>query len=117
MARRGGKRAGAGRPKGAASRFSEASRIKAAADGITPLEFMLAVLRDEELDRPTRMDAAKAAAPYMHSRLEAVQHSGDPENPVNMVSRIERAIIDPSSQDAEDSDAASVPSVNGEGKI
>jgi hypothetical protein len=40
----------------------------------------------------------------MHARLESVKHSGDPESPVEIFSRIERVIIDdsPSDTDAED---------------
>ncbi len=79
---RGGTRQGAGRPQGAANKFSEAAREIAASEGITPLEYMLAILRDTNLPREHRMDAAKAAAPYMHSRLESVKHSGDEDNPV-----------------------------------
>ncbi|MEH2501228.1 hypothetical protein V1290_000039 [Bradyrhizobium sp. AZCC 1578] len=37
---------------------------------------MLGLMRNEELDRETRLDAAKSAAPYVHARLAAVEHSG-----------------------------------------
>ena len=36
--------------------------------GLTPLEFMLAVVRDEELPARTRAAMAIAAAPYVHSK-------------------------------------------------
>jgi hypothetical protein len=85
----GGARRGAGRPKGAANKFSERARAKAAAEGITPLGFMLGVLRDEANELSVRMDAAKAAAPYMHARLESIKHSGDADNPVNVDATIE----------------------------
>jgi hypothetical protein len=39
--------------------------------GLTPLEFMLDVLRDEDQDFTVRADMAKAAAPYIHPRLSA----------------------------------------------
>ncbi len=107
----GGNRKGAGRPKGAANRFSEDARAKAAAEGITPLEYFLSVLRDEDLDRLTRMDAGKAAAPFMHARLESVKHSGDAQNPVQTVTRIERNVIDPS-QDVADTDAEEIPTAH-----
>jgi hypothetical protein len=97
---RGGSRQGAGRPKGASNRFSEAARAEAAAEGITPLAYMLGVLRDESNSREVRMDAAKASAPYMHARQEAVKHSGDPDSPIKTVTRIERTIIDPADTDA-----------------
>lgn len=72
----GGKRLGAGRPKGAASKMNELARALAAAEGITPLAYMLGVLRDDTKGSEIRMDAAKAAAPYLHARLAAVELSG-----------------------------------------
>jgi hypothetical protein len=90
----GGRRPGAGRPKGRASKMNEAARIQAAAGGITPLEYMLAVLRDMTKDSEIRMDAAKAAAPYIHSRLSAIQHSGEEDNPIRL-QWIARTIVRP----------------------
>ena len=72
----GGSRPGAGRPKGVANRMNEEARAKAASEGITPLDYMLGVLRDIDNPREIRMDAAKAAAPYLHARLASVEHSG-----------------------------------------
>jgi hypothetical protein len=63
----GGARPGAGRPKGAANKLNDKARAEALAGGISPLDYLLGVLRDEGLDRDTRMDAAKAAAPYVHA--------------------------------------------------
>lgn len=79
---RGGKRKGAGRKKGSmAVRTQEI--LKAIGDeGVTPLEYMLGVLRDPEQPHSERFRAAIEAAPFMHPRLAAVQHSGDRENPV-----------------------------------
>ncbi|WP_299477026.1 hypothetical protein [uncultured Paracoccus sp.] len=37
---------------------------------------MLAVLRDEQQEHEERMKAAISAAPYVHPRLNAVNHSG-----------------------------------------
>ncbi len=74
---RGGARKGAGRPQGAASKMDSEARAKAASEGITPLDYMLGVLRDQTNDRETRMDAAKAAAPYLHAKLAAVELSGN----------------------------------------
>lgn len=47
-----------------------------ARSGMLPLDLMLAVLRDVALPLAVRMDAAKAAAQYIHPRLMAVEHSG-----------------------------------------
>lgn len=82
---RGGRRSGAGRKKGSVSKLTEVRQdmiARATAKGITPLEFMLEVLRDPTQDFAARFDAAKSAAPYVHPRLAAVEHSGDKKNPV-----------------------------------
>lgn len=82
----GGARAGAGRKKGGQNTKTAEIARKAAEGGITPLEYMLQVLRDpipEDADPAVkvamvgmRFEAAKAAAPYMHPRLAAVELSG-----------------------------------------
>lgn len=73
---RGGARKGAGRKPGASTKLNQAAREKALAAGISPLDYMLQLLRNEDLPRPDRFEAAKAAAPYVHARLAAVEHSG-----------------------------------------
>jgi len=72
----GGARPGAGRKPGVVNRFNELARAKAAEGGITPLEYMLSVLRDEGNEMAMRMDAAKSAAPYLHAKLTSVEHKG-----------------------------------------
>ena len=44
--------------------------------GITPLEFMLAILRNEANSDLVRMEAAEAAAPYVHARLAHIETRG-----------------------------------------
>jgi hypothetical protein len=73
---RGGARPGAGRKKGGANRLTEEAVAKAEAGGLMPLDYMLATLRDATLDRETRMDAAKAAAPYVHPKRAPVDADG-----------------------------------------
>ena len=73
---RGGKREGAGRPTGAVNKVTAEKRAEVEASGLTPLDFMLRVLRDESAEDNKRLDAAKAAAPYCHARLTAVELSG-----------------------------------------
>jgi hypothetical protein len=82
MADHGGKRPNAGRPKGAATRITEKAREEAAKGGITPLDFMLSILRDDSNSKEDRFEAAKAAAPYMHAKLAAVTHANDKDNPM-----------------------------------
>lgn len=72
----GGKRGGAGRKAGSRSRKSAERAVKAAEQGLTPLEFMLNILRDEEQSSHDRFEAAKAAAPFVHPRLAAVEIAG-----------------------------------------
>jgi hypothetical protein len=69
----GGKRTGAGRPAGAATKRTREIADRAAEEGITPLEYMLNLLRDEQGDPTVRFEAAKAAAPYMHARLSSIE--------------------------------------------
>lgn len=82
----GGVRPGAGRPKGTRNKRTEENMAKAAATGITPLEFMLrqmrkpyprkATLAQRQAHDVIRMQAARDAAPYVHARLSAVKVSG-----------------------------------------
>jgi hypothetical protein len=41
-----------------------------------PLDYLLGIMRDEDQDARSRLDAAKAAAPYCHARLSSTQLSG-----------------------------------------
>jgi hypothetical protein len=62
-----------GRQKGIANKRTREIADAAVAQGITPLEYMLAVLRDETADPERRDEMAKAAAPYIHPRLASVE--------------------------------------------
>jgi hypothetical protein len=90
---RGGKREGAGRPAGSLSQKTREVAERAAVEGITPLEFMLKVLRDDEESMDKRMWAAEKAAPYVHPKLSNVEVAGDPDAPIRH--KIEFAIVDP----------------------
>lgn len=74
---RGGKREGAGRPAGAATKKTREIAEAAMAEGLTPLDYMLSVLRDTTQEQDKRMWAAEKAAPFIHPRLTsvAVDHS------------------------------------------
>jgi hypothetical protein len=71
----GGKRARAGRKQGVQNKVNAILRKKLEAGGIAPLEFMLQVMRDVNQDLAVRLEMAKASAPYLHPRLQAVEHS------------------------------------------
>lgn len=70
---KGGKREGAGRPKGAKNKKTEEQIAAVQETGITPLEYLLEVMRDESRDDKDRTEAAKAAAPYVHPKLTSTE--------------------------------------------
>ena len=72
----GGKREGAGRPKGSKNRATREALEMAKAAGITPLEYMLNVMRDSRAKIPRRDAMAIAAAPYIHPRLQTTKLEG-----------------------------------------
>jgi len=69
---RGGARVGGGRKAGQRNKLTAALMEAVAASGITPLEYMLSVMRDTDLDMKDRMSAAASAAPYTHSKLASL---------------------------------------------
>lgn len=69
-----------GRPKGARNKRTERMAAVVERTGMTPLEFLLKIMDDESQDDSRRIDAAKAAAPYVHARLsniETTTYDGD----------------------------------------
>lgn len=83
-----GKKTG-GRKKGVPNKASAAKVEAIAQSGLTPLDFMLSIVRGEppaNADAATilafhalRLDAAKAAAPYVHPKLQPVDAQGSSE--------------------------------------
>jgi hypothetical protein len=73
----GGKRVGAGRKPGVPNKKTAALMAEVEASGLTPLEYMLGVLRDEQQDTQRRDWAAEKAAPYVHARLASVEAKHD----------------------------------------
>lgn len=82
---RGGSRPGAGRRKGVPNKATQERQKRVAATGITPLDYMLKVMRDDKADVSRRDDMAKAAAPYVHPKLASMQHSGPNGGPIQTV--------------------------------
>lgn len=82
--KRGGKRPGAGRPKGAKSRKRKRILEIVSASGKTPLDVMLDAMRRLYEDRRfiDAADIARMAAPYVHPRLSAIEHSGTDGQPL-----------------------------------
>jgi hypothetical protein len=71
-----------GRPKGSRNRRTSALIEAAQSGGETPLDYMLRVMRDPKAPAKRRDEMARAAAPFLHSKLSAVEHSGSQEKPV-----------------------------------
>lgn len=76
---RGGKREGAGRPKGAVGgrARSQIEEIAQLHPNWSPLRHFAQVANDESLPAEVRLDAAKAAAPYLYAKLKPIEC--DPE--------------------------------------
>ena len=96
---RGGARPNAGRKTGSATKRTREIADKASEEGITPLEFMLKVMRAETMHEDPKVaiarealafEAAKAAAPYMHPRLAAIEHTGRDGGPIEFASKDQR---------------------------
>ena len=95
---KGGYRAGSGRKPGSTTQKTREIAERAAEEGITPLEYMLQLLRsevDEDMEpsqkaalMALKFEAAKAAAPYIHPRLAAIEMKG------NMTMTHEQALDD-----------------------
>jgi hypothetical protein len=73
---RGGARPGAGRKKNGSNRLTEEAVKKATETGELPLDFLLRMMRDIQLENDKRIDCAKAAAPYLHPRRAPVDSDG-----------------------------------------
>jgi hypothetical protein len=71
-----------GRQKGGVDKIKREAIL--AAQGITPLDYMLGIVRNEQEDKTLRLDAAKAAAPYVHPRLQTTMLAGDPDKPLKV---------------------------------
>jgi hypothetical protein len=81
---KGGARPGAGRKKGSPNKRTAETQKAVEESGVTPLEFMLKVMRTEppaDIEdmrvltdlQQMRFEAAKAAAPYVHAKLSSVE--------------------------------------------
>jgi hypothetical protein len=95
----GGARKGSGRKAGSATKRTREIADRAMEGGVSPLEYMLQVMRSVPSDQleprewlaatVMRFEAAKAAAPYIHPRLQAIEHTGPDGGAVELVGRIE----------------------------
>ena len=70
---------------------------------------LLAKVKNAAALRQMAHECARDAAPFLHPRLANVQHSGDENNPVQVVNRIERVIVGLPDADRPSVDAEAAP--------
>lgn len=93
MPRTGGARDGAGRKPGSVNRRNAEVIAEAIEAGITPVEFMLTIMRDEDADPKRREWAAEKAAPYLHPRPAPLERTVEIELPdTSTVAGIDQAL-------------------------
>ena len=68
-----------GRKRGTPNKTTAAQRLAAIESGLPPLDFLLSVMREDRNPIELRIEAAKAAAPFVHARLSAVNVGGKAE--------------------------------------
>ncbi len=82
----GGKRPGAGRKNG--SKVKRHRYLDDVPDGVSPIDYLLSIMRDESQSLQTRLNCAKWAAPYLHPRLASQRIHAESDMPVviNLIS-------------------------------
>ena len=93
MPKTGGAREGAGRKPGSVNRRNAEVIAEAIEAGITPVEFMLGIMRDADADPKRREWAAEKAAPYLHPRPAPLERTVEIELPdTSTVAGIDQAL-------------------------
>lgn len=88
-----------GRAKGTPNRKTAETVAAIEESGLTPLDYMLSVLRDANNDVLLRLDAANKAAPYVHAKLSSVDVGNKDEKPFEALQRIELVPVKPRDAD------------------
>lgn len=86
---KGGPRAGSGRKPGSPNKKTADLQKAVESSGITPLEYMLSVMRNADTEPRERLAAAQSAAPYVHAKLASIELSGPNGGAVPLVARVE----------------------------
>lgn len=76
-----------GRVKGTPNKVTLKKEAEIAASGLTPLDYMLSILRDERRPDEERFEAAKHAAPYCHAKLASVDANVKGDMEFNIIIR------------------------------
>lgn len=66
-----------GRTKGTPNKKTAEAVEAIKATGMTPLEYLTSVYQDITADEAKRIDAAKAAAPYVHPKRAPINSDGE----------------------------------------
>lgn len=74
-----------GRKKGVRNKASTKRAAEIAMTGETPADYMLRVMRDRSVDHDRRDKMAVAAAPYVHAKLAAIEHTGKDGGPIETI--------------------------------
>src|SRR5215211_7333844 len=67
-----------GRRRGSKNKMTIARESAIAASGVSPLDYMLTVMRDETADSARRDRMAQAAAPFLHAKVAAIAPEPEP---------------------------------------
>lgn len=99
---RGGKREGAGRRKGTVGKKTLEVQQKLAELNCDPIEGMaiIASRAMDEGDLPLAGNMYKELAQYVAPKRKAIEHSTDPENPIDIIQTIRREIVSPEHTDS-----------------
>jgi hypothetical protein len=65
-----------GRKAGTVNKKTAATVDAVESSGLTPLEYMLSVMRSDIAEPRERLSAAMSAAPYVHAKLSSIEVSG-----------------------------------------
>jgi hypothetical protein len=79
-----GIKTGGGSRKGRPNKVTAARKAAIASSGLLPLDYLLSVMRNKRLPPERRDDAAKAAAQFCHPRLQAIEHKGPDDKPIQL---------------------------------
>jgi len=102
-----------GRQEGARNRATAEARAAAEATGVTPLNYMLSVMRDANADLRRRDAMAIAAAPYVHPKVSPVEAAKveQPSLAEKYGIRVEFVRPRPRAEDDENSEASLASSI------
>ena len=70
-----------GRKKGSPNQRTRELTARIEASGMTPLDFMIAVMRSPEAPLALRCEMARQAAPFVHAKLATIAHTGADRGP------------------------------------